>query len=247
MNFYNHIYLGALVLSAGLIGCSAKDGGYYEEEAVEALDLLTENMGELNSCSFTLSATEETLEDGQEWVSTNKETDAYINGADQMYFYTKSENGRRGFWINEGELSIFLFNENKYQIKQVPKNLLRTMDSINGNFKFNFPAADFFYPSLTDDLIAFSDSLFINEDKTIDGQVCKEIFAKGDGKEIFILMDAETNLPKQLEIYDFGAEGLEKSYVASFSNWKEDPKLPAKLFAFTPPENAVESEILKKK
>ena len=56
-----------------------------------------------------------------------------------------------------------------------------------------------------------------------------------------------SNLPRQLEIYNFGADGIEKSYVATFSNWREDPKLPAKLFEFSPPENAVESEILKKK
>jgi hypothetical protein len=246
MKIRKHIYFAAIILASGLVGCSPADGGYYEDEAVKALDLLTENMGELNSCSFTLTASEETLEEGN-WISTNKETDAYINGADQMYFYSVGDNGRRGVWINEGELSLFLFDENQYETRTVPKNLLRTIDSINGNFKFNFPAADFFYPSLTDDLIAFADSLFINDDKTIDGIVYTEVFAKTNEKEIFIWIDSKTNLPKQLEIYDLGADGIEKSYVGSFSNWVEDPKLPSKLFEFSPPENAVASEILKRK
>lgn len=246
MKIRKHIYFGAIVLASGLVGCSPEDGGYYEGEAVQALDLLTENMGEMNSCSFTLTTSEETLEEGN-WISTNKETDAYINGADQMYFYSVGDNSRRGVWINEGELSLFLFDENQFETRTVPKNLLRTIDSINENFKFHFPAADFFYPSLTDDLIDFADSLFINEDKTANGIAYKEIFAKTDEKEIFIWIDSETNLPKQLEIYNFGADGMKKSYVGSFSNWVEDPKLPSKLFEFSPPENAVASEILKRK
>ena len=246
MKFKIRTYLGAVILSIGMIGCSSEDGGYYEEGAVQSLDQLSENIGELNSCSFTLVSTEETRE-GEDWLNTYKETDAYINGADEMYFYSVGDNGRTGVWINEGELSLFLFDENEYQTEKVPKNLLRTIDSINSNFKFQFPAADFFYPSLTDDIIAFADSLFINKDKIIDKKVYKEIFAKTTEKEIFIWIDSETNLPKQLEIYDLGANGLEKSYVGTFSNWVEDPKLPSKLFEFSPPENAVASEILKRK
>ena len=246
MKIRNSIFFGAAMLDIGMAGCSPMDGGYYEDEAVQALDLLTETIGEMNACSFTLTASEEVLEEGN-WISINKKTDAYINGADQMYFYSVGDNGRRGVWVNGGELSLFLFDENQYETRTVPKNLLRTIDSINGNFKFHFPAADFFYPSLTDDLINFTDSLFINEDMTVDGMTCKEIFAKTNEKEVFIWIDSETNLPRQFEIYDLGMRGIEKSYVASFSNWVADPKLPSKLFEFSPPENAVESEILKRK
>ena len=240
------ICLTFLCLALVISSCSLESKGYYEDVAVQELDRLTEKIGELNSCSFTLVSSEEKLE-GEVNHTLYKETDAYINGSDQMYFYTTDENGRRGVWVNSGELSIFLYDENKYQTKQVPKKLMFVIDSINEHFKFKFPAADFFYPTLTDDLIEFSDSLFLNEDKTIEGQVCKEVFAKSKGKEIFILIDAETNLPKQLEIYTLGVNGTKSSYVATFSNWKVNPILPEKMFAFSPPENAVESEILKKK
>ncbi len=246
MRFYNQIFAGTLISTIGLVGCSNVNSGFYEEEAVQALDLLTENIGELNSCSFTLISSDE-QRNGEESRTTFKETDAYIKSADQMYFYSVGDNGRRGVWINEGELSLFLFDENQFETRQVPKDLLRTIDSINDKYKFHFPAADFFYPSLTDDLIDFADSLFLNEDVIVDGVLHKEVFAKTSDKEIFIWIDSESNLPKQFEIYNFNSEEGESSYVATFSNWVKDPKLPSKLFEFSPPENAVESELLKRR
>jgi len=235
------IYLGIIGALGILSSCSQAESGYYEEGAIKELDLLTESIGELNACSFTVGSREES----KAGEVTNKFTDAYINGADQMYFYSENEKGRLGVWFNEGKFSLFSFDENKYQTINTPNTVLQTIDSIHGNFKFDFPAADFFYPTFTDDVISISDSIFLNADKMVDGENCKEIFAKSEDREIFILINAETHLPKQLEIYAKQADDSSKTFVATFSNWREDPVLPNSLFQFSPPENAVEAQILK--
>lgn len=233
-----------LVIGLGLASCQSSPNKYIEDAAIADLDAIAENIGDLTACSFTITVAESKMENG-ELMETVKKTDAYLNGPKQMFFYTTMKNGeRRGVWYNQDELSIFLFNKNQYQTIPAPKSIIQAIDSINSNLNFEFPAADFFYPTLADDVIDFADSIFYLGPRELEGVGFAEILAKNSARNIFILVDEETNLPKQLEIYD-ATRDRGGSYVATFSNWRSNPELPEELFLFIAPEGAVETSIIK--
>ncbi len=233
-----------LVMSATILAaCSTQSAKYLDADAIGALDQLTTTIGEMESCSFTLQTTEISIESGSPEASFKK-TDAYLNGPSQMYFYSENEKGRKGVWYNQTELSVLMFDDNTYQTITVPERLMQVIDSVNGNFKMEFPAADFFYPSLTDDIIQNSDSVFLLENKQMDGIDYLQILALNSKNEVFILIDSETHLPKQLEMYGKG-DKLGESYISTFSNWRVNPHLPESLFDFSP-GNAVEAKLITK-
>ena len=162
-----------------------------------------------------------------------------------MYFYVEREEFRKGFWYDGNQFSVFSYDENQYDVIDAPNTILETIDSLNKKAKIDFPAADFFYPTLTDDLIAQFDTIVVTGTKTIGEVSCLEINATNQNLDVYILIEEETHLPKQLEIYYLG-EKTGDSYVATFSNFKTNPNLPDYIFEFSPPANSEKASLFKK-
>ena len=239
------IKFSIIILSViALFSCSDNKKGLYEEAAINALDDLTEVMGQLKSCSFTLNTSIIKAENGIE--PTYKTHDLYMRGSDKMYYYSKSNNERLGHWYNGEELAVFNFASNKYDIMDAPATIMETINLFNKDFKVTFPAADFFYPSLTDDIIQNCDTVIIVGTKVVDEVECIEINATNENVDIYILIEKETSLPKALAIYYMGdREG--EHFLSMFSNWRKDPNLPDNMFMFSPPENSTQTSILTSK
>jgi hypothetical protein len=224
-----------------ILGCSSVKEGLYEENAINALDKLTETIGKLESCSYVL-ATQLENEDG----ITVKVNDVYMRAPDKMHIYTQSNEFRRGYWYNGRSLSIFDFDENVFDSIPAPGSIMLTIDSIHATYDMDFPAADFFYPTLTDDLMNDFDTIVFIGTRTIDDVACKEINASNASMDVYILIEESTNLPKGLEIYGLN-ERKGRNYFATFSQWKLDPKLPDQLFQFTPPSGSTKGVLITKK
>jgi hypothetical protein len=233
-----------LFLVASLIGCNTANEGLYDEQAIEALDKLSETIGVMKSCSFSL-VIEEVKHVNGELIPFYKQNDVYMGGADKMYFYSEKQDSRKGFWYNGSQLAVFLFDKNQYDIVDAPGSILETIDSVNRHYNIDFPAADFFYPTLTDDLIVQFDTIIVLDSRTIDEVSCIEINATNQNLDVYILIDAETYLPKQLEIYYLKEEKKGESYVSTFSNFRYNPDLPDGLFKFSPPSNSVKASLFK--
>jgi hypothetical protein len=239
-----HLNFIFLFLVASLIGCNTANEGLYDEQAIEALDKLSETIGDMNSCSFSLF-TETVKHENDELVTSYKQNDVYMGGADKMYFYAEKQDSRKGFWYNGSQLAVFLYDENQYDIVNAPGSILETIDSLNKHYNIEFPAGDFFYPTLTDDLIAQFDTIVALDSRTIDEVSCIEINATNQNLDVYILIEEETYLPKQLEIYYLKPEKKGESYVSTFSYFRYDPDLPDELFKFSPPSNAVKASLFK--
>ena len=113
MRIFNYIVPITIALTLGLASCQTTPDKYLEEAAINDLDALTQNMGNLTACSFTITVSEFGTEEGEPVLT--KKTDAYIKGPRQMFFYSTLSNGeRRGVWYNEDELSIYLFDQKIY-------------------------------------------------------------------------------------------------------------------------------------
>ena len=238
--YYNLLFL---FLAASIVGCNNADQGFYDEQAIEALDKLSATMGDLTSCSFSLS-TEVVENKNNELTSSYRQNDVYMRGSDKMYFYINRDEFRKGFWYDGDQLAVFLYDKNQYDFIDAPNSIMETIDSLNKNVNVDFPAADFFYPTFTDDLIAQFDTIVALGTKPIDEVSCIEINATNQNLDVYILIEEETHLPKQLEIYYLG-ERKGESYFTTFSNFMHNPDLPDELFKFSPPSNSVKAAIFK--
>lgn len=208
--------------------CNSKE---YDIRAVNSLDTMTEAIGELKSCSYTLHTII-----SNDSTEINNISDAYMRGPDKLYVHTVGTKGEKGFWYNGKKFAHFSYNKNEYDVIDAPNNILKLIDTINETYSIDFPAADFFYPSLTDDILDnYNSVLFTGEDE-IDGINCVSIKASNDQETLQIWIEKTSNLPHRMIIESKANEN--EFYDVVFSNWRIDPNLPDLLFEFQPSENS---------
>lgn len=237
------LQLSILAFSAIIFfGCSGDNSGLYEEDAIASLDKLSEVIGELESCSFTVN----TIDSKENDETVRKTNDMYMRGSGNMYYYTESAGKRIGHWFNGEKLAVFNYDSNQYDVMDAPATIIETIDLFHKDFRINFPAADFFYPSLTDDLMENFDTITTVGTRTVEDVECIEINATNNKLDVYILIEQSTNLPKALAVYNLGEQKGAK-YISVFSNWRKDPQLPDNIFKFTPPANSIKAELLTSK
>jgi hypothetical protein len=210
--------------------CNSKE---YDTRAVKTLDTMTAAIGELKACSYTLHSI--ISNDSRE---VNNMSDAYMRGPDKLYVHTVGTKGEKGFWYNGKTFAYLSYNKNEYDIIDAPDNILKLIDTINETYGIDFPAADFFYPSLTDDILENYNSVLFAGEEVIDGVNCVSIEASNDEEILQIWIEKANNLPHRMIM----ESKINKSefYDLVFSNWRIDPKLPDLLFEFQPPENSTQ-------
>jgi hypothetical protein len=241
----NFRYTKGLILAAValLSGCGESSKGLYDEKAVEAIEKLSSTIGDLQSCSLTVYA--ELTEPGQNGGKPLiKQSDVYLKGDDHMFIYSVRNNARYGYWFDGSFLSTFHYDENVYDQVQAPPTVLETIDSVHRRYKIDFPSADFWYPTLTEDMINQFDTIVELGSKNVGDVLCKEINAFNQNVDVYILIEESTNLPKQLEIYYLG-EKKGQTYFSTFSNWKVNPEIEDEIFKFAPPAGSEQAVIFK--
>ena len=239
------LFLVNLFFTACLVGCGNSKEGAYDSNAITTIDKLAQTIGKLDACSYSL-ITNITQSETSGLPAEHKQSDVYMKGSNKMYIFSKNEEGRKGYYYNGSELSLFRFDKNTYETLKAPDNTIATITAVHDKYGIDFPAADFFYPTLTDDMMRDFDTIATVGKIKIEGIVCNEINAKNAKMNVFISIDETTNLPKRLEIYYLGDE-KGKSYEITFLDFKSNPVLEDKLFDFTPPANAVKTNLLTKK
>lgn len=230
---------------ATMLLVSCKDDtkeGLYDEKAIASIDKLTVTIGELESCSYSL-ITNITHSDASGEAPEHKENDVYMKGNNKMYVFNKSDGHRKAYFYNGSEVAVFRFDEDTYEIVKAPETTMATITAIHDKYGVDFPASDFFYPTLTDDMLHDFDTIVSVGKIKIEGTMCDEINAKNAKMNVFVSIDEATNLPKRLEIYYLGEE-KGKSYEITFLDFKSNPVLEDNLFEFTPPANAVKTDLL---
>ncbi|WP_215226839.1 DUF2092 domain-containing protein [Echinicola shivajiensis] len=211
-----------------------------DSTAIYILDRMSEVIGQLESCSFHLSTSSDHKNiyplSGHSKEFT--EHDVIMQGPDKMMVLAKGYPENQGFYYNGEVFTRYSFDENNYTTVAAPNNILSTIDSINIKYDVEFPAADFFYPSFTDDLIDNFDQIYFLGRKAINGTEVFQIAAINDAMnvQIWISNDALT-LPFKLSIINRDNE-LPIQYEATFSDWEINVEYPEKIFDFIPPPGA---------
>jgi hypothetical protein len=217
-----------------------------DSTAVILLDRMSNIIGELGSCSFNLNTSYDTLDPDQGLIKQFATYEVHMSGPDKMLVISTGAKGHRQFWYNGSQLSYYSYDENNYAVLDAPPTIVQTIDSVNKNFGVEFPAADFFYPTFTDDLIKNIVQISYLGQTQIMGRNCFQVLAIGKEMSIQIwISDDAFNLPLRYAIVYRNVKG-NPQYEAAFSDWKINPDLPAEMFNFLPPPGATEIRILSK-
>jgi hypothetical protein len=209
-----------------------------DSKAVLVLDKMSDIIGDLESCSFKLSSIYDVYSPERDLFKKHTKSEVYMVGPDKMLINSTGDKGHRQFFYNGTELWYYSHDENNYGMIETPSNILGTIDSVFNAYQIEFPAADFFYPAFTDDLIETSQRISCLENSDVNGQQCYHILAVGKELSIQIWISNDgLYLPvKYLIIYN-QYEG-NPQFEAVFSNWQINPNLPDAMFNFSPPAGA---------
>ena len=219
----------------------------YDTAAIFILDHMSDVIGDLSSCSYTLRTSVDDLSsEGLGLVTHFSTHEVMLEGPNKMQVNSNGDKGHRGYWYNGEQLAFYSYDENNYSILEAPSTILETIDTLHAWYGIDFPAADFFYPTFTDDLIGHSDKIVYLGKSMIEGKACFRILAtnKETITQLWISDDALTLPYKLLIIYKGKENGGQ--YEATFTNWLINPELPFSVFEFLPPPEASEIEMLPK-
>ena len=220
------------------MGVSAQESKI-DETATLILDRMSDFIGDLTSASYTLNSSRDTAEPDLGLIKHFNKSDVYLSGAGKMLVDTRGDKMHRGYWYNGSQLAYYNYTENNFGIIDAPKTTIETIDLVNRDYGIDFPAADFLYPTFTDDLIANSEIMSYLGVVNINGKECFHIAAHGKKMDIqlWIANDA-TNLPvKYVIVYNDDKENVGQ-FEGEFSNWVINPNLPNGMFEFTTPPAA---------
>ncbi|MEI7724007.1 MAG: DUF2092 domain-containing protein [Bacteroidota bacterium] len=235
------------LLFIGLFTPARSQEKTYDTIAVVILDHMSAILGDLSSCRFKLDV-ETDLSDPDLGVITNHETsDVSFSGPDKMLMHIHGDKGHRGYWYNGKMLTWYSFSENNYVIIEAPDNIIAMFDTINKTYGIDFPAADFFYPTLTDDLIDQCDLITFQGKTQLNDKTCLQIVAKNKEMTVQFWVSEEAMFLPMKMVISYNENSHIRRYEATFSDWQINPGLPDTMFDFSLPPGAHEVSIQPKK
>jgi hypothetical protein len=216
-----------------------------DNPAILVLDRMSDMIGSLSSVSYTLTVVHDVTDPEYGTIARLATHRVYMTGPDRMHVNSVSEGGRRGYWYNGQQVVYYNFAENNYGVMDAPDNILDAIEEVHQRYGVDFPAADFFYPAFTDDLIAQSTRIDYLGTVQVDGRECFRIVAHGADQtvQLWIANDA-TFLPMKFIITDHTRGNAQ--YQGTFTDWVVNPDLPDQLYEFSPPPGASPVRILPK-
>jgi len=240
-NFVSLVVVMILFISCNNTG---DQNGVYDSRAVESLDKMSEVIGALNACSFTLSRYAYEHDAAGQVSSYSNENDVYMRGPDKMHIRVKGTKGEYGYWYDGQELSYYDYHKQIYDIVDAPARIMDAIDFLHEKYGIDFPASDLFYPTITDDILEHFNTVLYFDNITIDEVDCVLIEGTNEKNVFQLWIEKSSNLPRKVLLAGRSDNG--DYYEGVFANWRADPKLPDILFEFQPPSNSTRVHISEK-
>lgn len=239
----NHFLILCLLFSTSLsYSQTTKD---HDSTAIFVLDKMADIIGDLESVSFEMNNSVDKLNNENNILKHYSKCSVSFSGPDKLMVKIEGSEGNKGIWYDGEYLSYYNFNENNYVTLEAPESTLEMIDEMHMNYDFQFPAADFFYPNFTDDMMEQFDSIQYLGKATIDNEECLHILATNSDLNVQLWISTKTYLlPKHFVIIYKNKSNLQ--YEATFNQWHLNPNIPDTAFDFLPPPNAHLISILKK-
>ncbi|MCX7551803.1 DUF2092 domain-containing protein [Xanthomarina sp. F2636L] len=227
-----------------LIGHS-QQSNTIDSTAIYILDQMADNIGDLQSVTFNLSNSVDEFDDQNRIITQFSKSTINLSGPNKLLIRTEGTKGKIGYWYDGTYVTYYSFDENNYVTLEAPETTIEMIDSMHLNYNFQFPAADFFYPSLTDDIIEQFDTISYIGKRIVHGEECYHIIASNEKLSVQMWISNETFLlPKHFIIIYKDKSNVQ--YESTFSNWYINPIIPESTFSFIAPPSARLISILKK-
>lgn len=217
-----------------------------DSTAIVLMDRMSDFIGELQSCKFTLNVSEDFLIEDCYLLKKHSEDQVNMVGPDKMLVSKNGSKGHQSYMYNGTQIAYYSHDENNYGMIDAPDNIIDAIDKVNADYDIEFPAADFFYPAFTDDLIASSKEIKYVGKSKINGKECFHIVAIGDEYDFqFWLSNDAYNLPMKF-VFTYKNKKGAPQYEGTFCDWEVNPVLPNAMFNFSPPPGAKQIRIVAK-
>lgn len=213
--------------------------------ALNLLNKMSAILGEMNSLRFELATANDEQNDLFENERRFARHEVILSNANKMTIHSESDKGSRGIWYNGEYFNYYSFDENNYVTLSAPGTTMGMIDSMNTHFGIDFPAADLFYPTLTEDLLAHFESIRYLGRRLVEGQDCFYIMASSETMTFQLwISNSALFLPKRYLIID--KEKAYQQHQGTFKEWDLNLELPNSTFEFVPPASAKMISILSK-
>lgn len=214
--------------------------------AVAILDKMSAVIGDLESCSYSLLVSNDVDEYPFGMVKKHTHSQVYMRGPNKMLIQSRGNDFHKGLWYNGEQLVHYSYTENNYTVVEAPENIIATIDTIHTKYGVEFPAADFFYPTFTDDVINYFEKVVYIGEEWLNNEECFHLKMENEKMAVQIwISDDALNLPMKIVVQYMGKERVPQ-YEATFNDWVLNPILPEAIFEFTPPPGARQISILAK-
>ena len=238
------VILGFAIIGLLFTSCSSStenNDGVYDEAAVEILDQMSEVIGELNSCSYTVNTFVKEYNDTGDLVEFSNTHDVYLRGPDKMHIYTIGRKGEKSYWYDGSSMAFYSYDKNIYDTLSAPGSIIPAIDFLHDKYGIDFPASNFFYPDFTDDILNHFDNVYYLGEVVLDDIECIAIEASNKNYIFSIWFNKELALPYKM-ILEKNKENA-GFYEGTITNWRVNPTLPDLLFEFEPPAGATRVKI----
>ena len=235
------------IILAGILVPARSQEKSYDTLAIVVVDHMSAIIGDLASCRFTLNAESDVTDPNLGTVTNHEVSHVWFSGPDKLLIEAWGGKGHRGYWYNGSTLTWYSFTENNYVVIPVPNRTIAMIDSVNDVYGIDFPAADFFYPTLSDDLISHSDYISFEGRTRIGDQTCFHVVATNKEMTVQIWISDEVLFLPLKMVITYKGKSVTQRYEATFSDWQINPVLPDAMFEFALPPGAHEVSILPKK
>ena len=88
--------------------------GQVDPVAVLILDKMSDLIGDLESCTFSLSTRHDVDDPDNGWVTHHSTSTLMFDGPDKMHVHRNGEKGQEGFWYNGEEVSYYSYDQNNF-------------------------------------------------------------------------------------------------------------------------------------
>lgn len=228
------IVLACLIAGSGVLAQAKR----HDSTAIALLDRMSDIIGGLESCSYRLHTAVDVTDTLNMLVKEFSDYHVYMSGPDKMLINAHGRRGHHQMMYNGSQLSYYSFDEHNYGLLSAPPTTLQMIDTMNNRFGIEFPAADFFYPAFTDDLLEDADTVRFLGKSEIDGKEYFDILAIGKKMNYQIWLSNDEFLLPARFLITYKSQPGSPQYFAIFSDWQINPVLPSAMFDFTPPPGA---------
>lgn len=206
--------------------------------AVAILDKMSAMIGQLSSCSVDIWSNYDISSKELGLIKHSDDQQLYLHGPNQLLLKSDGDQGSRDFYFDGKTLTYYSMDKNQYGQIEAPVNVIEMIDTVNKLYGIEFPAADFFYPTFVDDILADSKTLVYLGLTRVDGKECYHIAGTAQDKTFqFWIADDAYTLPVKMVIIYTNKE-MHPQYEATLTDWQINPGLPDALFTFTVPHRA---------